>query len=183
MNDDATEADEPEDPSEPQAPSEALPHRILSSRGECQEAFRLAFAEAARLGCRELWLCDVDYADWPLSERAVIDSLSQWAYSHRRLTMLAASYDEIVRRHARWVDWRRQWSHVVDCRTLDDRIEASQIPTLLLAPGIVTLRIFDTVHHRGSVSHDPADAIRCRELVDELMQQSSEAFPATTLGL
>ena len=63
------------------------------------------------------------------------------------------------------------------------RIESSQIPTLLLAPGVVTLRIFDTVHHRGSISHDPADAIRCRELVDGLFQQSSEAFPATTLGL
>ena len=158
-------------------------HDILSSRGECQEAFRRVFAEAARIGCRELWLCDVDYADWPLSERAVIDSLSQWAYSHRKLTMLAAGFDEIVRRHARWIDWRRQWSHVVDCRALDDRVESSQIPTLLLAPGIVTLRIFDTVHHRGSLSYDPADAIGCRELVDGFFQQSSEAFPATTLGL
>jgi len=45
------------------------------------------------------------------------------------------------------------------------------------------LRIFDNVHHRGSVSHDPADAIRCRELVDVVCQQSSEAFPSTTLGL
>jgi hypothetical protein len=179
MND----APESADPQDRKEPRDAGAHRILSSRGECQEAFRLVFAEAARIGCRELWLCDVDYADWPLSERAVIDSLSQWAYSHRRLTMLAAGFDEIVRRHARWIDWRRQWSHVVDCRALDERIEASQVPTLLLAPGVVTLRIFDTVHHRGSISHDPADAIRCRELVTDLFQQSSEAFPSTTLGL
>jgi hypothetical protein len=170
------------EPGEPKAQDDAA-HRILSSRGECQEAIRQAFAEAARVGCRELWLCDVDYADWPLSERAVIESLSQWAYSHRKLTLLAAGFDEIVRRHARWVDWRRQWSHVVECRTVDEQIEASHIPSLLLAPGVVTMRIFDTVHHRGSISHDPADAIRCRELVDGLFQQSSEAFPSTTLGL
>jgi len=183
MND-STKAAEPEDPNDPKEPNEAeSAHRILSSRAECQEAFRRAFAEAAQLGCRELWLCDVDYADWPLSERAVIDSLSQWAYSHRKLTMLAAGFDEIVRRHARWVDWRRQWSHVVECRSLDDEIESSQVPTLLLAPGVLTLRVFDTIHHRGSISHDPADAIRCRELVDGLLEKSSEAFPATTLGL
>jgi hypothetical protein len=96
--------------------------------------------------------------------------------------MLAAGYDEIVRRHARWADWRRQWSHVVECRALE-QIEASHIPTLLLAPGVVTLRVFDSVHHRGSLSHDPADAIRCRELVEGLAGLSSEAFPATTLGL
>jgi len=177
-----TEAPGAPERNEPREPSEGVAHRILSSRGECQDAFRRAFAEAARVGCRELWLCDVDYADWPLSERAVIESLSQWAYSHRKLTMLAATYEEIVRRHARWVDWRRQWSHVVECRSLD-QIEANQIPTLLLAPGVLTLRIFDNVHHRGSVSHDPADAIRCRELVDVVCQQSSEAFPSTTLGL
>lgn len=179
MND-ASEAAEAKDPNER---SDDAAHRILSSRGDCLEALRHAFAEAARVGCRELWLCDVDYADWPLSERAVIESLSQWAYSHRRLTMFAGTFDEFARRHARWIDWRRQWSHVVDCRAMDDEIESNQIPTLLLAPGIVTLRVFDKLHYRGSVSQDPADAIRCRELVDELFQHSSEGFPSTTLGL
>ena len=57
------------------------------------------------------------------------------------------------------------------------------MPTLLLAPGVVTVRLFDREHVRGSVSHDPADAIRARELVDAISQRSSEAFPATTLGL
>ena len=32
-----------------------------------------ALADAARAGCRELWLCDADFADWPLGERAVIE--------------------------------------------------------------------------------------------------------------
>jgi hypothetical protein len=173
-------ADEPTDPNEL---GDEGTHRILSSRGDCLEALRQAFAQAAHVGCRELWLCDVDYVDWPLSERAVIESLSQWAYSHRKLTMLAGSFDEFARRHARWIDWRRQWSHVVECRALDDQMESSQIPTLFLGPGVVTLRIFDKLHYRGSVSHKPADAIGCRELVDDLLQHSSEAFPATTLGL
>jgi hypothetical protein len=177
MNDDEARND---DDARTAASSE--PHRILTGRGECQQALRDAFAEAARIGCRELILCDADYSDWPLSERAVVDSLSQWAYSHRRLTLLAHGFDEIVRRHARWIDWRRQWSHIVECRQLEE-VEAAQVPTLLLAPGLVTVRIFDTVHHRGSVSHDPADGVRCRELVDDLWQRSSDAFSVTTLGL
>lgn len=175
----ASDSPEPDQPERAEAPAA---HRIVASRGECQQALRDAFAQAARLGCRELWLCDLDFADWPLSERSVLDSLSQWAFSHRRFTLLASSFDEIVRRHARWIDWRRQWSHIVECRSLDE-LETQQVPTLLLAPGVVTVRIFDTVHHRGSVSHDPADALRCRELIDMLWQRSSEAFPATTLGL
>ena len=60
------------------------------------------------LGCRELWLCDNDFADWPIGERAVIESLSQWAGSHRRLTLIASTFDEVARRHARWNEWRKK---------------------------------------------------------------------------
>lgn len=156
--------------------------RILATRNECRQALRDAFAEAARAGCRELWLCDADYADWPLSEPAVIESLSQWAYSHRKLTVLAASFDEITRRHARWLSFRREWSHVVECRLLDES-DTNPSSSLLLAPGLLVVRIFDTRHWRASWSLDPAAQNRCREWVDTIWQRSSEAMPATTLGL
>jgi hypothetical protein len=164
------------------AATQASSYRILATRSECQQALRQAFADAAQQGCRELWLCDADFSDWPLSERAAIDSLSQWSYSHRKLTLMAYSFDAIVRRHARWIDWRRQWSHIVECRQLDES-DATQVPTLLLAPGVCTVRIYDTVHYRGSVSTEAGDATRCRELVDALWQRSSDAFASTTLGL
>lgn len=157
-------------------------HRLIGTRLEFHDALRDAFAEVARVGCRELWLADEDFGDWPLGEAAVVDQLTQWAHSHRRLTVVARHFDEVVRRHARWVEWRRQWSHVVECRAFEDA-EAGEIPTLLLATGLVSVRLFDPVHHRGALSHDPADSIRYRELIDAVSQRSVAAFPATTLGL
>lgn len=157
-------------------------HLILESRVQCRDALRTALAEAAAAGCREMWWCDLDYADWPLSDKGVLESLEAWAYSHRRLTVLAHSFETLPRQHARWVEWRRRWSHVVECRALEE-LESGQVPRLLLAPGVVTVRIFDAVHHRGSVSHSLDDALRCKEIVDAVSQRSVEAFPATVLGL
>lgn len=156
--------------------------RPITSRSEFHAAIRSAFAEAAQAGCRELWLCDSDYADWPLGERAVIASLTEWAASHRRLTLLANHFDDVVRRHARWVEWRRSWAHLVHFRT-NTELEPDKIPTLLLAPGLVSVRLIDPVHHRGVVSQEPADGLRCREIVDAVLQRSEEAFSATTTGL
>ena len=75
---------------------------LITSRSEFHAALHSALAEAAAVGCRELWLCDNDFADWPLGERQVVDSFSQWAGSHRRLTLIARTFDEVARRHARW---------------------------------------------------------------------------------
>ena len=160
----------------------ASPSLILSSRSGFHEALRAAFDEAASVGCREIWMCDTDYADWPLSETAVIDSLHRWAMAHRKLTVIAQSFDDLARRHARWVAWRRHWSHVVECRT-NTELEAGQMPTLLLAPGCVALRLVDAQRYRGSVSRELADAVRMREQIDAVLQRSAEAFPVTTLGL
>ena len=74
--------------------------RLITTRREFDDALRAAFAEVAAAGCRELWLCDDDFAAWPLSERAVVAHLSQWAMAHRRLTLIARSFDELPRRHA-----------------------------------------------------------------------------------
>ena len=158
------------------------PGTLIATRGEFQSALRLAFAEAAATGSRELWLIDNDFADWPLSERAVIEHLTEWAASSRKITLLARNFDELARRHARWVEWRRQWSHIVSCRT-NTELEAGDMPTLLLAIGTVSVRLSDSVHHRGRVSHDTADEIRCKEMIDAVLQRSEEAFPATTTGL
>lgn len=163
-------------------PAQGGARQPITSRSEFHAAIRSAFAEAAAAGCRELWLCDTDYADWPLGERAVIASLTEWAASHRRLTLLANHFDEVVRRHARWVEWRKSWAHLVHCRT-NTELERDKMPTLLLAPGLVSVRLIDPVHHRGVVSKEAADGLRCRDIVDAVLQRSAEAFSATTTGL
>ncbi len=155
---------------------------LITSRGEFHAALRSALAEAAAVGCRELWLCDNDFADWPLGERAVVESLAQWAGSHRRLTLIAHNFDEVARRHARWNEWRRQWSHIVHCRS-NAELEAGQMPSVLLASELLSVSLVDTVHYRGRFSHDAADGVRCRELIDAVLQRSEEAYPVTTTGL
>ena len=156
--------------------------RIFTSRSEFHDALRAAFGAAADAGCREIWICDDDFADWPLSERAVVEQLTRWAQSHRSFTVIARSFETIAQRHTRWVEWRRTWSHVVHCRA-NDELEAGQMPSMLLAPGATSVRLVDPVHYRGSVSREAADAIVWREAIEAVLQRSQEAFPATTLGL
>ena len=154
----------------------------ITSRAEFLDAIRSSFALAAAEGAREIAIVDPNFADWPLNERAVIDSLSAWVDSQRILTVFAYSFDEFARRQSRFVEWRRQWAHAVHCRN-DPDLEAEQVPTLLLAPGITCLRLLDRVRHRGTVSKRPVDLTECRETLDALLQRSVEAFPVTTLGL
>lgn len=154
----------------------------IDTRAAFHDALRASFAEAAQKGCREIWIVDDDFADWPLNERAVVEHLTQWASAHRRFTAIARTFDEVARRHARWVEWRRQWSHVVHCRT-NNELEAGQMPSLLLAPGLTSVRLFDPVHYRGVATDETPDAVQWREAVDAVLQRSEEAFPATTLGL
>jgi hypothetical protein len=158
------------------------PASLITGRAEFHAALRHAFERLASAGAREVWLCDEDFADWPLGERRVVDLLTQWAASSRKLTLLARSFDEVARRHPRWVEWRRSWSHIVSCRT-NTELASGEFPTLLLGIGTVSVRLSDTVHHRGRLSHEKADEIRCKEQIDAVMQRSEEAFPATTTGL
>ena len=154
----------------------------IGSRAEFLDAVRAAFTRVEQQGAREIVLVDPHFADWPLNERTVIDSLSRWIDSSRLLVVIAHSFDELARRQLRFVEWRRQWAHVVQCRN-DPDLEAEQIPTLLLVPGEVCVRVLDRIHHRGTVSNRPVDLTESREAVDALLQRSAEAFPVTTLGL
>ena len=157
-------------------------HHLISARSEFHDAVRAAFAEAATQGCRDIWLCDNDFTDWPLNEPALIEHLTQWARAYRKLTLVARHFDEVPRRHPRWVAWRRTWSHIVECRA-NNELEAGQVPTVLLAPGLMTVRLVDPVRWRGSMSRSAADAVHAREQIDAVLQRSEEAFPVTSLGL
>jgi hypothetical protein len=154
----------------------------ITSRAEFLDAIRDSFELAARDGAREIVLVDADFADWPLNERAVIESLAAWIDARRSLMLFGHSFDEFARRQPRFVEWRRQWSHAVHCRH-DPELEAAQLPTILLAPGVTCVRLVDRVHHRGTASNRAVDMADCREAIDALLQRSVEAFPVTTLGL
>jgi hypothetical protein len=156
--------------------------RVFEGRNAFQAALRQAFADIADAGPREVWMCDDNFADWPLNEVQVVEQLGLWARGPRTCTVVALNYDRLPQSHPRWVQWRRQYGHVVACRTPDE-VDMARLPCVLLAPGVLTLRLVDRLRFRGSVSTDPADAFREREHIDALLQRSVDAFPASTLGL
>ena len=154
----------------------------IGSRKEFHEAIRAGLARAADAGSPEICLVDVDFQDWPLNEREVVETLGRWAASRRRLVVYAHSFDAVPRIAPRFTEWRRQWAHIVQCRT-DPEVEAQQVPTLLLVPGELTVRLLDPARYRGVVSGRASDQADSREAIDALLQRSVEAFPPTTLGL
>jgi hypothetical protein len=154
----------------------------ITSRAEFRDAVGACLDQAAAAGAREIFMIDPSFADWPLNDAAVVDTLARWAKSTRSLTLMAHRYEELPRRHMRFVEWRRNWSHVVRCRA-DEDLEEQQIPTLLLVPGLVCLRMVDNVNYRGTMSGKSIDLVTGRETVDALLQRSSDAFPVTALGL
>src|SRR5580765_974308 len=107
--------------------------RVLDGRADFEQAVLAALDEAARAGTPQLWFCDPDFAAWPLAQPAVLDALGRWAGSRRRLTLLANDYRPIAERYPRWLNWRRQWSHIVQCLAVHPE-DAAGVQTLLYLP-------------------------------------------------
>src|SRR5438309_11820388 len=116
--------------------------RRIASRLQFHDALRSAIGQAADAQAFEIRLCDRDFADWPLGERAVIDQLARWAGPRRRLLLVASTFDEFARRHARWIEWRRAWSHLVECRA-NDELEPEQFPSVCVVPGVISVKLLD----------------------------------------
>ena len=122
-----------------------------------QQLVRDALACAAREGWREIILCDPDFGDWPLGERAVAQSLQAWSAAGRRCTLLARRYDEVVRRHARFVNWRTTWSHIVEARACASA-DPLELPSAIWSPGWVMQRLDPERCQRRSAAASPSAA-------------------------
>jgi hypothetical protein len=161
--------------------SQDLPQGRFEGRTAFGELVRSALACAAHEGWREIILCDASFADWPLGERAVAESLQAWAAGGRRMTLLARRYDEVVRRHARFVQWRQAWSHIVEARGCPSADELD-LPSAIWSPSWVMQRL-DPDRCTGFSGVEPERRLAVREQLAEWLQRSAPAFPATTLGL
>jgi len=155
-------------------------------RFEGREAFRALVREALSCAARQSWpelvLSDADFADWPLGEAEVVDSLHRWAGHRRRLTLLAASYDAVVRLHPRFVQWRIRWDHLVLARKARG-VNGEDLPSVLWSPGWALQRL-DPVRSNGVGSREAERLARQRERIDEWVQsRSAPGFPASVLGL
>lgn len=158
-----------------------LPAGRFEGRVAFQQLVRDALACAAREGWRELVLSDATFADWPLGERAVAESLQAWSKTGRKITLLARRYDEVVRQHARFVTWRGTWSHIVEARACA-AADPLELPSALWSPAWVMQRL-EIERCNGVSGAEPERRLALREALHEWLGRSSPAFPATTLGL
>ena len=154
-------------------------------RFEGLEAFRQAIRSAVRRAADEGWSsmlwCDPDFRDWPLGEQAVCADLQRWALRGGQLRMMAADFRHVQSAQHRFVVWRRQWDHRFQARATG-RQKHAQTPCHLLAPGAGLWRA-DPVHGGFVISTDTGLRVRWQETLESLWQQSTVAFPASTLGL
>ena len=158
-----------------------LPHGRFEGRNAFQQWLRDALHCAARDGWREIVLCDANFEDWPLGEREVCAALTAWSRTGRKCVMLAVSYDELIRRHARFVLWRRTWSHIVECHACS-RADVMDFPSAMYSPHWA-MRKLDRVHCTGVGGAEPERRVQVSELVNEWLRKSSPSFPASVLGL
>lgn len=167
-------------PEQPDFQTSLLEGRF-SGPSEFAALVRRALATAAEQGWRELLLCDADFNDWPLGERAVAQSLHDWAATGRKFTMLAWRYDALNRQHARFVTWRKTWSHLVECRVCGAGCK-NDLPSVLWSPGWALHRL-DPTRSVGFASSDAVRRTLLRQQLGERLLKSSLGFSATTLGL
>lgn len=158
-----------------------LPAGRFSGRQAFAKLVRDALACAARDGWREIILSDADFSDWPLGERAVAQSLQDWSNAGRHCTLLARRYDEVMQRHARFVTWRRTWSHIIEARACSSADELG-LPSAIWSPGWVMHRV-DPERSNGYCGAEPERRLLLRENLNEWLLRSSPSFAATTLGL
>jgi hypothetical protein len=154
---------------------------VFDGKAAFEQLIRDALATAAVQGWREIILCDADFDDWPLGERAVVESLNAWSQSGRRLTLLAKHFDPLIARHHRFVTWRSRWSHIIEARAVPSA-DAQEFPSAIYAP-LWVMRRLDTPRSKGVASHQPQRRVALREEINEWLGKSSPAFAATTLGL
>jgi hypothetical protein len=166
---------------EEQAALPSMPSGLFEGREAFQQLVRDALAASAREGWRELILCDPDFADWPLYERATVQSLQDWSQAGRKCILLARRWDDVIRRHARFVTWRQTWSHIIDARGCPSA-DPLELPSAILTPAWAMERR-DIERCRGYSGAEPSRRLELRERLHEWLAKSTPAFAATTLGL
>lgn len=168
---------------EPGAEAATAQQRPIESRVDfvaaVRDAVSLALARATR---RMVWV-DVDFAEWPLDEPTLLQALTDWVrLPQRQLVLLAANYDDMRRRRARFTAWYRLWSHAVTTFS-PSQDDIAELPCVLLAEGAGLVHLLDAVHWRGWAVSDALQQRQWRERIDAFLQRSTPAFPVTTLGL
>jgi hypothetical protein len=157
--------------------------RAFEGAPEFARSLRDAMVNASEQGTRRVCWCDEDFASWPLGDAEWVDMLTHWVRKPgRELVMIARDWAVVERRHPRFVAWRRDWAHAVQC-LVPDEAHTAALPTIWIDSDDQALRVFDAEHLRGRLGFDRVDRQRAREDFDAISQRASPGFAAVTLGL
>lgn len=162
-------------------PPGELPSGRFSGREAFEQTVRDALACAARQGWHEIIISDATFADWPLREREVVESLHAWAKAGRRFVMLATRFDGVQRHQPRFASWRQTWGHLIECRQCRSA-DPLDFPSAIWSPGWVMQR-HDIERSVFVCDNQAARRVGLRQVLDEWVRNSSPGFPASTLGL
>ena len=155
----------------------------IDSRSAFAAALRWAFSRATAGASRRIVCVDRDFSTWPLDQPDLHAELTAWIRRpQRQLVLLAAGYEDVPRRHPRFVAWRRLFAHAVAPFEAPAEL-AADLPTLFLDEAGTMVRLIDDTHWRGRASIDERSALPWRERIDAVLQRSEAAFPANPLGL
>jgi hypothetical protein len=165
---------------ESQLPSTLL-EGAFSGRTEFQQLIRDAIHAAASEGWREMVWFDLNFADWPLGERSVEADLQAWSATGRKLTIVAKRFDTLIAKHHRFVNWRKQWSHIIEARAVSSASD-EEFPSLILSPHWAMHRLQPALC-KGVAGYTAKRRVDLREISNEWLAISAPAFAATTLGL
>lgn len=158
-----------------------LPDGAFDGRRAFHDHLQAALGAAARQNWREIVLSDPDFVDWPLGERSTVEALQAWSAAGRSMVLLAQRFDIFAREHARFVHWRRMWSHIIDARACQGP-GLPPVPSAIWTPGWFLHRV-DLEQVRGTCGRTPEARRALRERIDECLRHARPAFPASTLGL
>ncbi|MDP2419412.1 MAG: hypothetical protein Q8M33_18290, partial [Hydrogenophaga sp.] len=141
-----------------------LPEGRLQGRLLFADLVRQSLSTAAAEGWPRLVLCDPDFADWPLGERAVVASLQAWARRGRVLQLLGQDFGPLRRQHPRFVQWRVAWAHLVEVRACGSAT-AEEWPSAIWSP-FWTLERIDKSHGVVVASRDARRQVGLAERLD-----------------
>ena len=153
----------------------------FSGRVQFQQLICDGICSAAREGWREMVWMDASFEDWPLGERSVEADLQAWSATGRKLTLVAKRFDGLIARHHRFVNWRRQWSHIIEARAVASASD-EEFPSLILSPHWAMHRLQSALC-KGVAGFEAKRRVDLRELSAQWLSLSAPAFAATTLGI
>lgn len=131
---------------------------------------------------RQLWLCDEQFAQWPLGEPEVQAALADWLrLPGRQLGLLAQDFEALARCQPRFARWRPEWMHRIRAVRPDE--DAPPWPAIGWLDERTALCWLSRPMWRARVTTDRASVAQLRRELDAFLQRCVSAWPVKALGL